>query len=152
MEYISWHAVRIWGLYIKQIQIRLCSLNNNNNTAWYIYYVVSPQIILLPLNYGEWVDPLRSSYNEELVISCPLEGNPPAKYQWNFTRYEDGHDTVLTNNYNVTLLNNNRTLHIEEFHEEHNGIYSCSAENFLGKSTFQRFRTIKVNSKLINYT
>ena len=91
------------------------------------------------------------------MISCPLEGNPPAKYQWYFTRYEEGrysNDTVLTypNNYNITLLNNNQTLYIEEFHEEHNGIYACSAENFLGKSTFRRFRTIKVKSKLINFS
>ena len=120
-----------------------------------LLYVVSPQKIQLPFNYEEWINPIYPKYSEETVISCPLEGNPAALYQWYFTRYEEGRHsnaTVLTypNNYNVTLLNNNRTLYIGEFHEEHNGKYSCSAENFLGKNTFIYF-SIKVKSKLIYY-
>ena len=76
-------------------------------------------------------------------MSCPLEGNPAASYQWYFEKVldygvPDIHNKVLiqpNNNLNITLLNNNRTLYFEKVNEEHNLYYICSAKNSLGNKT-----------------
>ena len=105
------------------------------------------------MNDGQWVAPQFPDYGEELVISCPLEGNPPASYKWNFEKaleggsYSDVSVPIQPGSYrNITLLNNNRTLYFEEFNEEHNGYYSCYAENFLG-NRINYFTAIHVHSK-----
>ena len=86
------------------------------------------------------------------MISCPLEGNPPASYQWYFKKSLDNgsqsDDRILIkqNNY-LKLLNNNRTLYFEEFKEENNGRYICTAKNSLGNRTYMDFPQIEVNSE-----
>ena len=71
-------------------------------------------------------------------MSCPLDGNPPASYQWYLEKtledgsYSDSVPVQPSRFSKVILLNNDRTLFFWEFKEEHNGFYSCYAENFLG--------------------
>ena len=112
-----------------------------------MFYIVSPQIIQLK-NFGQWIIPLHPTAGQEVVISCPLVGNPPPSYQWYFKAY-DRSDTVLIqphNNLNIALRNKNRTLYFETFKEHHNGKYICNAENFLGKMIV-RSPPMKVNSE-----
>ena len=84
-------------------------------------------------------------------MSCPLEGNPPASYHWYFEKLYDDDSHIHTvsiqpgNYLNITLLNNNRTLFFSGIKEEHNGYYTCNAENSLG-SDKQSFFT-KVHSE-----
>ena len=103
------------------------------------------------VNFGQWITPLLPSYGQEVVISCPLEGNPPASYQWYFKVYDYSDAVVIQpyNNLNITLLNNNQTLYFEEFKEEHNGKYICNAVNLLGNKTYTHFPRIIVGSKYI---
>ena len=92
------------------------------------------------MNDGHWVAPLFPDHGEELVISCPLEGNPPASYQWYFEKalengsYSDSVPIQPGSYRNITLLNNNQTLFFSEIKEEHNGRYTCNAENSLGSN------------------
>ena len=96
---------------------------------------------------------MHPSYGQEVVISCPLEGNPLVLYQWYFNRSSaDGSSNGSVaihgdSNLNITLLNNNRTLYFSEFKEEHNGTYICTAENLLGKTTFSHFPPVEVGSE-----
>ena len=118
--------------------------------------LVSPQVIDQPINYGEWIAPLIPSYGQRVVISCPLEGNPSASYQWYFAPLL-GMDTDRCNknrsvihskdHLNITLLNNNQTLYFRDFNEDHNGCYICNAKNFLGNETYLGFLPIQVYSK-----
>ena len=113
-----------------------------------MFYVVSPQIVQLK-NFGQWITPLHPTSGQEVVISCPLEGNPLASYWWYFKAL-DHNDTVLIqpgNNFNIRLLNKNRTLYFERFEEHHNGNYICNAENFLGKMMNITSPEMKVNSE-----
>ena len=86
-------------------------------------------------------------------MSCPLEGNPLASYQWYFNRLShsgSNNGSVAIHgdsNLNITLLNNNRTLYFREFKEEHNGTYVCSAENLLGRTTYSHFPPVEVESE-----
>lgn len=118
-----------------------------------VYFLVSPQLIQpIRCRYGEWIVPLHPSYGQEVVISCPLEGNPPASYQWYLERSNDistnGSIAIHAHSYlNITLLNNNRTLYFSEFKEEHNGTYICHAENFLAKTTYSHFPSVTVESE-----
>ena len=109
-----------------------------------------------PINYGEWVVPQYPSYGQEIVISCPLEGNPPASYQWYYAMELDdcseskNRSAIHPGNYfNITILNNNQTLFFREFNENHNGCYICNAKNFLGNKTYLDFQPLEVNSKYI---
>ena len=113
-----------------------------------MFYVVSPQIVQLK-NFGQWITPLHPTSGQKVVISCPLEGNPPASYRWYFKAL-DHNDRVLIqpgNNLNIRLLNKNRTLYFERFEEHHNGNYICNAENFLGKMMNITSPEMKVNSE-----
>ena len=89
-------------------------------------------------------------------MSCPLEGNPPASYQWYFEKaledglYIDSVPIQPNRHSNIILLNNDRTLFFEEFKEEHNGNYSCYAENFLGNK-IKYFGSFYVHSKWITF-
>ena len=113
---------------------------------------------------GQWMKPLYPYYGQQLVMSCPLEGNPSASYQWyfekrlDFEKYVDGvlirynkYDVgvlIQPNNIlNITLLNINRTLFFEGLHEVHNGRYTCSAKNLLGNKNYTFLRNIQVDSK-----
>ena len=117
-----------------------------------MFVLDSPQLIRSPINNGQWISPLYPTYSQDIVMSCPLEGNPPASYQWYFEKLLDNGDTndrvlIQPNNYlNITLLNNNRTLYFE-FKEEHNGYYVCSAKNSLGNMTHSSFPSVEVQSK-----
>ena len=119
-----------------------------------MFVLDSPQTMQLSINNGEWISPLYPIYSQDLVMSCPLEGNPPASYQWYFEKsLGDGRldDAMLiqpNNNLNITLLNNNRTLFIE-FEEEHNGHYICSAKNSLGNMNHTIFPPLEVQSEWI---
>ena len=108
------------------------------------------------INYGEWISPLSPSYGQEVVISCPLEGNPSASYQWYFAKLlamdtdECSHNKLSIypgNHLNITLLNNKQTLYFREFNEDHNGCYMCNAKNILENKTYSDFPTLQVNSK-----
>ena len=117
------------------------------------------------VNPEQWIRSLYPYYHQQLVMSCPLEGNPSASYQWYFEKsldYEGDVDGVLIHDYdkyddgvliqpngplNITLLDNSRTLFFEELHEEHNGKYTCSAKNFLGNKNFTSPQIIQVDSK-----
>lgn len=117
-------------------------------------YIVSPKVIHQPVNYGEWIASLIPTYGQEIVISCPLEGNPSTSYQWYFATLLDhnicnkNRSAIHPDSYlNITLYNNNRTLYFREFNEDHNGCYSCSAKNILGNATFLDFPPIQVSSK-----
>ena len=104
------------------------------------FYVVSPRLRSSIFNHGQWLVPQYPSYGESVVMSCPLEGNPPASYQWYFEKsYDNGshsqREPIQPGNYlNITLLNNNQTLFFSEIKEEHNGRYTCNAENSLGSN------------------
>ena len=117
---------------------------------YFIIHLVSPQIIQ-PINYnfGRWISPLYPLYSQHLVMSCPLEGNPSASYQW-YLNKSINYDVVLIqpqNNLNIKFLNNNRTLYFEEFNEEHNGRYVCSAKNSFGSRAYSHLPTKEVFSK-----
>ena len=107
------------------------------------------------INPEQWMIPLLPYYGQQLVMSCPLEGNPPALYQWYFEKaqhpvFEVRADGVLiqpNNTLNITLLNNNRTLFFEGLHEEHNGRYTCSAKNLLGNKNYSFPVDVQVDSK-----
>lgn len=108
-----------------------------------------------PINYERWIIPLGPSRGQEIVVSCPLEGNPPASYQWYFKHLLND-DTLSKripiypdNNLNVTFLNNNRTLFFRSFEEVHNGYYSCSAENIFRNAMYEGFPPLEVHSKSI---
>ena len=116
----------------------------------YIYTVSPAQP--KDINYEKWVTTLYPYYNQRFVMSCPLKGNPSASYQWYFKKFRDN-DLVLMQspkNFNITILNNNRTLYFEELKEEHNGYYVCSAKNFLGNKRFS-FLRVHVQSKYTIY-
>ena len=82
------------------------------------------------------------------MISCPLEGNPPASYQWYLNPTSSNELILIKDRQNNTrLLNNNRTLYVETFEEMHNGRYICSAKNILGHSNYSAFPSVDVNSK-----
>ena len=109
-----------------------------------------------PINYGEWIVPQYPSYGQEIVISCPLEGNPSALYQWFYDMETDtcskskNRSAIYPNNHlNITLLNNNQTLYFRKFNEDHNGCYICSAKNFLGIKTYSDFQSLEVDSKYL---
>ena len=108
------------------------------------------------INNGQWILPLYPIYSQDLVMSCPLEGNPPASYQWYFekslgnSKLDDGVQIQPNNDLNITLLNNNRTLFIE-FKEEHNGHYICCAKNSLGNMTYSSFPPVEVQSKCMDF-
>ena len=106
-----------------------------------------------PINYGEWIVPQLPSYGQEVVISCPLEGNPSASYQWYYametvecSKNKNRLAIHPENHLNITLLNNNQTLYFRKFIEDHNGCYICNAKNFLGNRTYSDFRPLQVNS------
>ena len=105
------------------------------------------------INFGQWITPLHPSYGQHLVMSCPLEGNPTATYQWYFEKsldygeYEDGVQIQPNSNLNITLIYNSRILYFVEFKEEHNGHYICNAKNFLGNKNYTYFPSIHVHSK-----
>ena len=105
-----------------------------------------------PINNGKWISPLNPTYSQDIVISCPLEGNPAASYQWYFEKLMDNGDVYNrviiqpNSNLNITLLNNNRTLFFE-VKEEHNGYYICSAKNSLGNMTYSSFPSVEVAKK-----
>ena len=111
------------------------------------------------VNLEQWMIPLYHYYGQWLVMSCPLEGNPSALYQWYFEKCLDCEevvngvkfdDAVLiqpNSTLNITLLNNNRTLFFEGLHEEHNGRYTCSAKNLLGNKNYTFQQKIQVDSK-----
>ena len=118
------------------------------------------------VNPGQWVIPSEHYYGQPVVMSCPLEGNPSASYQWYFekrldceeyvggvliycyNKYDDGVLIQPNNTLNITLLNSDRTLFFEGLHEEHNGRYTCSAKNLLGSKNYTFFqRKIQVDSK-----
>ena len=87
-------------------------------------------------------------------MSCPLEGNPAASYQWYFEklvdygRYDDGVLIQPNSKLNITFpYKNNRTLYFVEFKEEHNGHYICNAKNSLGNKNYSYFPQIRVYSK-----
>lgn len=117
------------------------------------------------VNPGQWMIPLVHFYGQRLVMSCPLEGNPSASYQWYFEKrldlekhadgvikhyyeYDDGVLIQPKSILNISLLNNNRTLVFEALHEAHNGRYNCSAKNLLGNKNYT-FPDIHVDSKCI---
>ena len=108
--------------------------------------------------------PLYPYHGQKLVMSCPLEGNPSASYQWyhekfldfekevngvliRYRGYDDGVLIQQNNTLNITLLNNNRTLLFEELHEVHNGRYNCSAKNLLGNKNYTISQNVQVDSK-----
>lgn len=97
--------------------------------------------------------PEYPAYGQQLVITCPLEANPPASYQWYFRTLKDNgffsdDEMLIHQDYlNISLLNNNRTLYFDSVKEEHNGEYDCIAENSLGNGTFTNFPRVQVNSK-----
>lgn len=118
------------------------------------------------VNPEQWMRPLHPFYGQRLVMSCPLEGNPSASYQWYFEKllyckeeiggvlidnkcYADGVLIQPNNTLNITLLkiSNNRTLFFEELHEQHNGRYTCSAKNLLGNKSYTFPQDIQVDSK-----
>ena len=102
--------------------------------------------------------PLYPSHGQEIVASCPLEGNPPASYQWYFEHLinDTTHSKripMYPDNYpNITFLNNNRTLFFHNFEEKHNGKYLCNAENIFGHTMFEDFLPLEVHSKLILFS
>ena len=122
------------------------------------------------VNLGEWITPLYPYYGQRLVMSCPLEGNPSAAYQWYhekficdekyingmliyYNKYDDDAVLIQPNNIlNITLLNNKRTLFFEGLHEAHNGRYTCSAKNLLGSKTYTFLQNIQVDSKWIIFS
>ena len=130
----------------------------------YFIYIVSPQTMQV-VSLGQWMIPLDHYYGQRLVMSCPLEGNPSASYQWYFEKrldceevingvvihcyniFDDGVLIQTNSTLNITLLNNNRTLFFEGLHEEHNGRYTCSAKNLLGNKIYTFRRKIQVDSK-----
>ena len=120
-----------------------------------MYISVSPKVIRssIKFSYDQWILPLHPSYGEEVVISCPLEGNPPTSYQWYFNKYvnddscDDDRILIKEESYNPKLLNNNRTMYFSDFKEEQNGCYICTAKNSLGSRTYMKFPQIKVNSE-----
>lgn len=115
------------------------------------------------VNPGQWMIPLHPSYGQQLVIHCPLEGNPSASYQWYYKKLKDCETEIdrvqidykcyvrvliqPNNTLNITLLNNNRTLIFEALHEQHNGRYHCSANNLLGNKSYTFPQDIQVDSK-----
>ena len=110
------------------------------------------------INLGDWIVPLDPSYGQEVVISCPLEGNPPALYQWYFEKllnnksYSDRVPIHPGSYLNITFLNNNRTLYFNETKEDHNGHYICNAENHLGNKTYHHLKPLYIQSKIITVT
>ena len=108
------------------------------------------------INFGEWIVPLNPSYDEETVMSCPLDGNPSTSYKWyfeklqNYTRSHSYRVPIHPDSYlNITFLNNNRTLYFSNVKEEHNGYYTCNAENHLGNKTYDKFKLFNIQSKMI---
>ena len=107
---------------------------------------------------GDWIAPLDPRYGEKTVISCPLEGNPPASYQWYFEKWPKNisHNDRMPINpgsyLNITFLNNNRTLYFNDTKEEHSGYYICSAENHLGNKTYDDLEPLYIQSKVITIT
>ena len=115
-----------------------------------IFILVSPQT-MQAVNPEQWITPFLPIYGQQVVMSCPLEGNPSALYQWyhekSLLHYGDGVLIQPNSNLNITLLNNNRTLFFENIAEEHNGRYICNAKNLLGNKNYTLPPPIQVDSK-----
>ena len=88
-------------------------------------------------------------------MSCPLEGNPSASYQWYFEKllnhnrsYSDRVPIHPDSYLNITFLNNDRTLFFNKVREEHNGNYICNADNYLGNKTSVKLELSDIKSKV----
>jgi len=106
--------------------------------------LVHPQIIhSISDTYFPFINPLVPHFGQELILTCPLESNPQASYKWYFkNESSERNDPFIM----IDEEHNDRQVSIDEFLEEDNGRYLCSAENYLGIKNFT-FPPFHVSSK-----
>ena len=128
------------------LKINTCTQVCTVIRIFFVFFADGPrEVPLASVSHGHLTTGAKPIIGQPFALPCPLEGNPPpSSYLWawhppSLDWFDSPPPTTPTTGHfpsNVWFSDNGRVMVMDSFEEQHNGLYTCHASNYLGEADY----------------